>query len=302
MSKRRFLLLGFLAAGLVSIGITPAILQFAGEQALIKAREQGVKVSAEGIKGFILGIEADSLEGWLPVSSTRGPSLPMQVKAEQLSARIRIPLLPPGLPVTEFRANMYGGAVSATTPLLAGFKRLSLEASKIDLSLHPQLRALGVEDGKLTIKFQDHPGDLKWTAKTPYHIELESLRFSPPIQIRSFIALNEISDGSLRADISAAPSGDISIDSAEFDSSLAAGKFSGTARIAANGELVISQALLKVELNRPDSPKLATWLPLITNRRVSPEAQSFSCSLKAASCEEARDVQIGRSCLKATCN
>jgi hypothetical protein len=302
MSKRKIFLLVSLATGLVLIGITPAVLQFVGEQGLIGAREHGVRINAEGIKGFILGIEADSLEGWLPVSSTRGPSLPVQVKVEQLSARIKIPLLPPGLPVTELRAKMYGGDISATTSLLARFKRLSLEASNIDLSLHPQLRALGIEDGKLTIKFKDHPGDLKWTARTPYHIELESLRFSPPSQIRSFIALNEISDGSLRADISAAPSGEISIDSAEFDSSLAAGKFTGVARIAANGELVISQALLKVELNRPDSAKLATWLPLITNRRVSPEAQSFSCSFRSTSCKDPHDLEIGRSCLAATCN
>jgi hypothetical protein len=302
MSKRKILLFGLSAFVLILLGITPAILQFAGEQSLIKLRERGVKVNAEGINGFLFGIGAESIEGWIPVSSQRGPTLPIQVRVDNFTGRILVPLLPPGLPKTELRATVYGGEVTAETPLLSGSKRISLDARKVDLSLHPQLRALGIEDGKLSINFKDHPSDLKWVSKTSYHIELESLRFSPPSSIRSLIAVNEISDGSIRADISAAPSGEISIDSAEFDSSIATGKISGTAQMGPRGELVVSKGIIKVDLNRPDSAKLSTWLPLITNRRVSSEAQSFSCSFRATSCEEASDARIGSSCLKAICN
>ena len=301
MSRAKILLLGSLATFIVLLGITPGILRYAGEQALIKLQDGGTRVSAEGIRGFVLGIGADSVEGWLPVKASNGQKFPVQIRVEDFTGRIKLPLLPPGLPRTELRALMYGGDVSIETPLVSGGKWISMNAKGIDLSLHPQLRALGIEEGKVSISFDEHPSDLKWKVETHYLVDLASFRFTPPSEIRRFISLNDVSNGSLKADLVAKPSGEIHLNAAEFDSSLASGKISGLARILANGELIISSLNLKVDLNRQDSSKLASWLPLITNNKVATDATGFSCSFQSTSCSERHELNLGRSCLRSNC-
>jgi hypothetical protein len=285
----------------VVIGVAPSLLQFFAEQSLIKIRQQGVKITADGINGFILGVGADQIESWLPVATSRTTSVPVQFVANNLKAKITLPLFPPGLPVADISASLYGGEATARVADVIALRSVSLKLTNVDISLHPQLRAIGVEDGRISINAANHPIDLNWRSEASYSVLVESLRFASPDIVRNFIALNQISDGQIKLELAAKPGGEISITSGKFDSSLASGELTGLANISPQGDIRLSRGTVKVFLNRPDSSKLGNWLPLITNQKVSAETASFVCSFQAVSCSERHDIKLGRNCLRSNC-
>jgi hypothetical protein len=301
VKKLRAAVLLCCAAAAVALGVAPSLLQFFAEQSLIKLRARGVRLNIDGIQGFILGVGAERLESWVPVGAPNQGAVPIQIIIDKPEAKLKVPWFTMSLPVLDLSGLLYGGQLRARLTDILSLRGLSFDATDIDLSLHPQLRALGIEEGQISVSTDNHPLDLKWAGKSSYTVLVDQVRFAPPAMLRSFIALNQISDGALEAEISVNPGGQVSLSAAKFDSSLASGELTGLAAISPSGHLRIKTGSIKVFLNRPDSPKLGNWLPLITNQKVLPDATSFACSFQATSCTDRYDIKIGHDCLRSKC-
>lgn len=303
MSKWRSISIIFAVTVGVAVGVTPSILQFLAEHQLIRLKQAGVKVQADGVAGFLVGVSAKSIEGWvaLPKLGPELPGVPIQLRAEsvKLSAGVRS-----FLPATFARltAAFYGGTVDTTVAALIAGPTVSATVQAVDLSLHPQLRALGFEQGLVDLTALDHALNGTGTKPAHYTLKIRELAFQPPPTIANVTRISSLRDGTLQLSASVKPEGGLSIESCTFDSSLASGTFSATATLRSPREIKNVSGSLQVNLDRPDSSKLAVWLPMLTNQAVSSESARFVCHFRSVSCSSSDAIRLGTACIKASCS
>jgi hypothetical protein len=302
MSKRSIILVLVIILASVAIGLVPSVLQLVAERGLIKIRERGVRVQVHGIAGFLIGVSADSAEGWAEVPLKNGAirSFPVQITVENAAISLR-PRLNPFHSSVELSAAAYGGKLGATLTELFATPHISAQIDGLDIGLHPQLRALGMEQGSIRLSLTDHPLRPVWERDATYALDLKNVDLLPPSSIQQISGVSRLENGqaSLRATIRRG--GGLTIDSGTFDSSLASGTLLGSAGITTGGELTSVNATVRVNLDRDGSPKLAAWLPIITNQAVSSDAKSFVCNFRSANCGSSGSIRVGAGCLRATC-
>jgi len=302
MSKRRVLIVIVIILASVVIGLVPSALQLVAERELIKIKERGVRVQVQGITGFLVGVSAVSAEGWLELPLAKGAvrSFPVQLTAENVAVSLQ-PRLNPFRTSVKLSAAAYGGTLGANLTDLFATPHVSATIDGLDIGLHPQLRAIGIEQGSIRLSLTDHPLRPVWERDATYALDLTNLDLLPPSSIQQISGVSRLENGqaSLRATIR--KGGGLTIDSGTFDSSLASGTLLGTAGITPKGELVNVNATVRVNLDRDGSPKLAAWLPIITNQAVSNDAKSFVCNFRTTTCGSSGSIRAGASCLRATC-
>jgi hypothetical protein len=300
MSARRILIIALISVIAVVIGITPSALQFFAEREIIRLQQSGVRLHVEGISGFLVGVTAKQLESWIPVAVGGASTIPLQIRAEDVT--ISTGFRPFKLQLTtQAKAAIYGGIAEATITSRFSGPKIAGSASKIDLSLHPQLRALGIESGIIDVTFSNHPLDGIWSDEAAYWFSLDSLELLPPAWLQTMGGVSQVRNGraSIRATIK--QDGRLTIQSSSFDCSLASGALEGTATVKPRGELDNLNAIIRVNLNRPDSDKIARWLPIITGSQIASDTTSFVCKLRSTGCGAAKSLPFGRGCISFSC-
>jgi hypothetical protein len=302
MSKGRILALVFITIACVAVGIAPSILQLLAQREISRLQREGVRIQAEGLEGFLFGVAAKRIDSWIavPVGAAGISAVPLQIQVDDVSTSAHIN---PFFFQTSARLNgsLYGGTISATLFNLLGTRLLSGTASRVDLSIHPQLRALGIDSGVVDLATVNHPIQGIWRAESEYTLRISEFDLRPPRPIQTLSGISQLSDGRTEVRAKIKPEGALSIESASFDSSLASGSLKGSATIRPSGELQNVSATVKVNLDRPDSAKLKVWLPLLSNQEVSSEASNFTCQIRTVGCGVGGTVRFGSSCLKASC-
>jgi|GEM_PF-2775037 len=302
MSKRRFIIALLVVAVSVAIGLVPSILQFVAERELIKLKDRGIRVQVQGVSGFLIGVSATSAEVWveIPVRSGAIRSFPLQVSVENASVSLR-PRLNPLQTAAEFSAAAYSGSVGVTLTNLLASPRITANVEGLDIGLHPQLRALGIEQGALSVQVTEHPLGPVWESDATYALEIKDLSVLPSSSIQQISGVSRLEGGKASLKATIKKGGNLKIDSGSFDSSLASGTLLGSAVIDPKGDITNINGTIRVNLDRDGSSKLAAWLPILTNQTVSSEASSFVCSFRSATCGSSGTIKVGTTCLRSTC-
>jgi hypothetical protein len=303
MSKWRTITILFAIAASVAIGVTPSILQFLAEHQLIRLQQSGVKVQADGVSGFLFGVSAKSIEGWvtIPQQGPRLAGLPVQLRAEsvQVSAGIRS-ILPQTF--VHLTGAFYGGTLDTSVSRLVTRPTFSGTVHGVDVSLHPQLRALGFEQGLVDLAALEHPVSGTWTNTSNYTLKIRELVLRPPPTIANVTRITELRDGTVELSASVNQDGALTTESCTFDSSLASGTFSATATLRSPSDITNISGSLQVNLDRQDSDKLAPWLPILTNQAVSSESVRFVCHFRSTACSSSGALRLGSGCIRASCS
>lgn len=302
MSKRRIIIALVAVVISVTVGLIPAALQFVAERELIKLKDRGLRVQVQGISGFLIGLSVTGAEGWVEIPLRTGAvrSFPLQLIVENSSVSLK-PKLNPFRTAVEVFAEAYGGSIGATINNVFTSPLVSARVERLDISLHPQLRALGIEQGLINLQVTEHPLLPMWERDATYALEMEGLDLLPPRSIQQLSGVSRLDKGkaSLRATIN--KGGNLKIDLGLFDSSLASGTLLGSAVIDSKGMVTNINVTIRVNLDRDGSSKLAAWLPILTHQAVSSDVRSFVCNFKSASCSSGGAIKIGTTCLRSAC-
>jgi hypothetical protein len=306
MTRRAVITSSLLVLVLVAWGITPAIIQYFATQALLKAKDRGLQLDVSGLTGQRIGVDVGSLEGWVPLKVASGAlsAIPLTYKLDDLKLRLKLLNWPPTQPELHLEGQGYGGTLSATVSSVLTGQRVDLNLVGVDLSSHPQLSAIGISAGRLSLTTNSHPLALDWNRDASYTLNLSDLRIDLPPVARDLTRIASVSDGLIEGRAVVKPSGNFEVVSCDIKSSLFSAKLTGRGRIARSGELSGVSGMLRVNLDQPDSQALAAWLPLITNQQVEPTDSKFGCVLQSGSCASAgrMSFRLGKECLRLICN
>jgi hypothetical protein len=302
MSKGRILAIVLISVGCVAVGVAPSVLQFFAQREISRLQRAGFRIQAEGIEGFIFGVGAKRIDSWiaLPIGAAGISAVPLQIQVDDVSTSAYFQPLFLQTSV-RIKGSLYGGALNATLLNLLGAPLLSGTANRVDLSIHPQLRALGIDSGVVNLTTTNHPIKGVWRAEAEYTLSITEFDLRPPRPIQTISGISQLRKGQVDLKAKIKPEGALSIESASFDSSLASGSLTGSATIQPSGHLLNVNANLRVNLDRPDSSKLKVWLPLLTNQEISSEANNFTCQIRSVACGSGAALRLGSSCLRASC-
>jgi hypothetical protein len=304
MKIRKPLVIGVLCIGLMAWFLLPSFIQYFAQREVLRLQSAGLKAKFVGLSGRRIGIAVESIEGWVPVQQGgRVGSFPVSYQIDDALVLLSAPFLRPWEIGTKFSARAYQGSISGVVVGLSSSALLDADIAKIDLSLHPQLRALGLEAGLLSGAVQRHALNPIQTVTSEYQVTAEALRVTLPAAIRDIIKISSIDQGRLVLKLTLEPSGRFNLSSCSLTSSLVKASLSGRGSVASRKSLSDFQGTARVELLGDEGAKLAQWLPLLTNQRVSASDKSFSCAIQVGPCEKfsAFDFRIGPRCGKATC-
>jgi hypothetical protein len=303
MARRRLIIVTVVVLAAIAIGIIPSVVQFIAEREIMRLQSRGMRVQAQGVSGFILGITAQHIESWVPlrVSGAYGGAFPLQLRVEdvRISARYR-PLALQTL--AQAQGVLYGGRAQATITNLLSAPELEAHVSQLDLSVHPQLRALGIESGLVDASVTKHPLGPRLSAEASYSVSIKDLEIYPPSSLRSISGVSRIANGHAHLKASINQDGLLSVQSSTFDSSLASGAIQGAVQITPDGGLRNLRASIRVRLDRPDSNKLVPWLPTLPGQGVSGDATNFICIFRSAPCDASRMMRLGSECVHVSCS
>lgn len=302
MLKRPVIIALVVIAASVAVGLVPSLLQLVAERELIKLKERGIRVQVQGIAGFLLGLSATSAEGWaeIPIRSGAIRSFPLQLSVENLIASVR-PKLNPFRTSVELSAAAYSGTLGASLSNLSGIPRITATIKGVEIGLHPQLRALGVERGQLDLAVAEHPLQPVWEEEAAYALEIKNVDLLPPSSVQQISGIARLTASRTTVQATIKKGGSLVINSGTFDSSLASGTLQGSAAIDSKGALYNINGTLRVNLDRDESPRLAAWLPLLTNQAVPSDAKNFVCNFRSTGCGTAGVIRIGSFCLRSAC-
>jgi hypothetical protein len=309
MSKRKSIGLLLIVALAVTLGVTPSILRFVAESGLIQLKHRGIRIQADGINGFLFGVSAQNVEGWVTIKGSKPkscdwclqvPDFPVQLRAESVKASGGIRLFLPQ-PFAKLTGILYGGAIDVVVANLFSNPIASGTVNRLDLSLHPQLRALGIEQGIVDVTATNHPISAKWESEARYTLRIQDVELAPPRAVTRLTGISRLQQGQIDLSATITPSGALTIETGSFDSSLASGKLNGTATLLPSGALSNINCKLELNLNRQDSNKVATWLPMLTNQAVSSQSERVLCTFRSASCSLDGVARLGSVCIRASC-
>jgi hypothetical protein len=300
MSARRIILVTLIIVVGVGIGITPSVIQFFAERELLRLQQRGVRIQAEGLSGFVVGLEAKQVESWIPirVNGAGVGAIPLQLRAEDL--RVSAGLNPLSLHMRA-QAAIYGGTAHATVTNLFSAPKVAATAQRVDLAIHPQLRALGVEFGTVEATINNHPVEGVWNDEALYSISLDNLELLAPVWLQNYGGISEIRHGRATLQATVQQGGQLTLHSSNFDCSLGSGALQGTALLKAGGDIDSINGSIRVNLDRPDSDKVARWLPLIAGSGMTSDATSFICAIRSAKCGAPGTLPVGKGCVTVTC-
>lgn len=284
------------------IGLYPSLLHFAIERELTHLQDAGFKIQTTGLSTSLTGVRANAVETWISTTTykSRGRSLPIQLHLDNLSAAPKVQLMPPGIQAN-LAASIYGGTLQIKATDIIYTPLLNSAISNLDLSLHPQLRAMGVESGRLSgIMESRNPARFPF-ADSMLKLELQELELHPPSFIQKLIGISRLTSGSATSKMIMKENGVITVESFGFDSSLASGRLSGSARLSSTHELRDLKATADVNLNRADSDKIARWLPILTNQAVDASAKSIRCTIASSSCSNQKSLHSPFGCVQVSC-
>ena len=306
MPSRRTLILGSLAIALLFWLLLPSFLQYFAQRELLKLHSSGIKLKVNGLIGKRVGLGAESVEGWLAIpvrNKTPVSNVPVNYRFEDIEVLARIPLLTPWKPGVTVNARAYGGRIDAVASDLTAAPTLSAEISQVNLSLHPQLRALGFDSGLLSALVKNHPLSLNQVSTSEYSVRVEQVELALPSSISDLIKISALSQGKLSCNLSLAPSGSFALPTCEFSSSAAKLTLSGRGTLIKMQSIDQFSGTLNVNLLGEDGAKLSQWMPILTNQRVRSVDSNFSCSLQIGACGSLSsfDFRIGPRCGRAVC-
>jgi hypothetical protein len=300
MSARRIILIILIIVVGVSIGITPSAIQFFAERELFRLQQRGVRIQAEGVSGFVVGLEAKQVESWIPirVNGAGVGAIPVQLRAEDI--RVSAALNPLALQMRA-QATIYGGTAHATVTNLFSAAKIAGSAQRIDLAVHPQLRAFGVESGTIEASINGHPVEGVWNDEASYSISLDNLELLAPVWLQTFGGISQIRKGRATLQATVKKGGHLILQSSNFDCSLGSGALQGTALLKPGGDIDSIDGSIRVNLDRPDSDKVARWLPLMVGSGITSDAKSFICAIRSAQCGASGSQRVGKGCVNVTC-
>jgi hypothetical protein len=303
MSSRRIILVTLAILAGVVIGIAPSVIQFFAERELVKLQQRGVRIQVESLSGFIVGISAKQVESWLPIGvRTAGVrTIPLQLQAEDV--RVSAGFSPLALQLRVYaEAAIYGGSAQATFTNLVSAPKVEGAARGVDVSIHPQLRALGIESGIVEATITNHPLDGKWKDDASYTLSLDNLEILPPGWLQTMGGISQVRNGRAVLRATVRQGGQLSLQSSSFDCSLASGSLQGTAIITESGDLMNVNASIRVNLDRPDSDKIGRWLPIIAGSGIASNATSFVCAIRSTRCGATAGARsFANGCVTFTC-
>lgn len=302
MATRRIIIIASCVLVGVLVGITPSALQFFAERQLLQLQHRGVRLRADGISGFLLGVAAAQVEGWLTIATSRSgvSTIPLQLRAEDV--RISAGFSPLNLQLrAHAEATIYAGRARATIAKLFSGQKVEAALQRVDLSIHPQLRAFGLESGIIDATMHNHPLDGDWSQEATYSISLDHLELLAPAWLQAVSGISQVSGGQAVLRATVKQGGRLSLQSSNFDCSLGSGTLQGTALLKGDGEIENINASVRFRLDRPDSDKVGRWLPVIVGSGSSGDATSFMCSVRSTKCGTAGAQRIGKGCVAVTC-
>jgi hypothetical protein len=306
VKTRRIVIAGLLVVALLVWALIPSVIQFIGQRELLRLQQRGAKVKVVNLTGQRVGLAAESVETWVPIqiAGTPNRTFPVSLILENARVNLSVPFFRPWSPGVRFSSAMYGGSVEGEVSDIGGSPLLTSSVQAVDLSLHPQMRALGVDSGSLTASTRDLPLTHTITTVGECAIELDRFAVSLPPMVRDIVKVESLRDGKLSLKASIQPSGRFSIKSGEFSSSLAQISLSGNGVARGLNTLEQASGTARITLLGEDGARLSQWLPLLTNQRVPASETSFSCAFELLPCTKLSgpDFRLGALCGKARCH
>jgi len=268
----------------------------------VRRQHSGVKLQADGISGFLFGIAAKQLESWLQIKAggVGVSAIPIQLRAEDI--RISAGFSPFALQLrVHAEAVIYAGRATATIINFFSGPKVEANLQQIDLSIHPQLRAFGVESGIIDATIRNHPLEGPWSQEAMYHISVDNLELLAPAWLQTIAGISQIRSGRVTLKATVKPGGQLALQSSSFDCSLGSGTLQGTALLKSYDDIEDINASVRFRLDRPDSDKVGRWLPVIIGQGIASETASFICSMRSIGCGAAGAQRFGKGCIAASC-
>jgi len=305
ITRRRFLIAAILVL-VIGFFLTPPVMHFVGQELVNRLQERGGRVRVDGLAGRRVGLSADVLEAWLSLPlGKRNKFFPISLKVENTVATVWPPLLSPWSPEVNFHGTSYGGRVTGSMPLLINLVQqptLQLSVAGIDLSLHPQARAFGVEAGTLDVQIQGHPISGLPQQEARYSIDLRDLSVNLPPMVAQLAKISSISDGTLSSKAVFKSTGSFVLEPCSFTSSL--GSLTLTARGMLSGEAVKDLwGTIRVNLDSEQGARIRPWLGLLVPAARLPAEGPVQCDFRGGPCDEAAgtQLQLGPLCVRLDC-
>ena len=286
--------------------LVPSIIQFMAHRYLLLLQDRGIRIEASGMQGLRFGISAESIQAWVPVPLATAPkrSFPLVIELHQAQGRLRIPLLTPWRLKAALSAQGYGGGISGEVAQLFSRPTIDIDIAQLALGEHPQLSAVGIESGTVSLEVRGHPMQPILPTNASYKISARDLEIRPPPIVQNLARISTVSGGALEGSATIESSGRFNIPSCSFRSSL------GDVGLSARGTLTETLGLdtlsgtLRVNLSGSDSDKLAQWIPVLTQQQVAAATKSFTCALRSADCQGGQGLQVrlGARCVRLACS
>ncbi len=283
--------------------LTPSVVHFLGQEAINRLHEEGIRVRVDGLAGSRIGLAAEAIEGWfsLPLDGSR-ISVPISLKAEQADVRFKVPILTPWAPHVLFTAQSYGGVVKGELGSIVTGPELNLTMQGANVSLHPQARAFGVEDGVFDARIENHPLQGIPRQEARYSLDVRELTITLPRMVSQIARISSVSNGLLVARGSLKSNGRFTVEPCTFKSSL------GNVSLTANGSLqgrVLKDLRGKasVDLSTEEGAVLRPWLGLLVPASRLPAEGPVLCDFRSAPCagSQATQLRLGALCIRLDC-
>ncbi len=304
-TRRRFIiaLLFIFAAAWV---LTPQIMHFLGQELLNTLHERGARIRVEGLSGTRVGLAAELIEGWasIPVGGSV-KAFPISLKVDTPSTALRTPLLSPWSPQAVFHGTAYAGTVQGSLPLISALKQrpsLTLAIKGVDLSLHPQARAFGVEAGSVDAQVDNHPVSGLPDQEARYSLDMRGLSVTLPPMVAQIVKITTLANATVSAKATLKPTGNFTLEPCTLQSSLGAvelkaqGVWTGSSVKDARGVVLFNLEGEQGALLRP-------WLGLLVPTARLPSEGPIQCDFRAGPCSGSGSTQVrlGSMCLRLEC-
>ena len=268
--------------------------------------QQGVRLSVNNLSGHFLGLSASSVEMWIAVKTeSRRVSMPVNVELQDVS----ISLEPSFTPRVRILASAYQGSIDLTAQGLLTTPTVSGQIQTLDLASHPQLHALGLARGLLSLKVEGLSLPFNPLSSSELDVELTEGSFAPSTQliqlagpevqqIAELLKIQSVTD--VRAKLAGSMErGAFVVRPIQLSSSLVriTGQARGTFEDArTEGSLT---GALRLSLTE-DSKHLTSWLPLLSQGAIAGDTSDFSVRISSTSCagRPLQTLQLGRLCIR----
>lgn len=306
MNTRRRLLIAGIIILVAAFALTPPAMHFLGQELVNDLQDRGARIRVDGLEGRRIGLSAEAIEAWLSVPvGKRNRFLPVSLKFEDATATVSARWLSPWAPQVVFHGTSYGGRVAGALPLLSALAELptlQLSVKGVDLSMHPQARAFGVEAGTIDAQADNHPIAGLPRDEARYSVDLRNLTVTLPPMVAQVVKISSLTETSLSAKAVVKTTGNFALEPCTLKSSL--GSVELTARGVWSGESVRDLwGTLHLDLNTEQGALVRPWLGLLVPKaRLSAEGP-VECDFRGAPCADSAgtQLQLGPVCVRLEC-